>query len=49
MVQSNLQSVLNEAYFEIVCEEYGVEDPEALKKSIEARRFGEEQEKARTE
>ncbi len=34
IVDSRVQESLYKAYFDIVCREYGVKDPEALKKSI---------------
>lgn len=34
IVDSRVQESLYKAYFDIVCREYGVEDPEVLKKSI---------------
>jgi transposase-like protein len=34
VADSKVQEVLSRAYFEIVCEEYGVDDIEGLKKSI---------------
>lgn len=33
--------VLNQAYYEIVCEQMGVEDPERLKKKLDGKLFGE--------
>jgi transposase-like protein len=37
VADSKVQEVLARAYFEVVCEEFGVEDVEALKKSIAAK------------
>jgi transposase-like protein len=34
LVDSNVRSALDKAYFDIVCREHGVKDPAALKKSI---------------
>ena len=34
LAQMTVKSVLNEAYFEIVCEQHGVTDIEALKKKV---------------
>ena len=34
IVDSNVREALHKAYFDIVCREYGVKDPAALKKSI---------------
>ena len=34
VVDSKVQESLYKAYFDIVCQEHGVQDPEALKKSI---------------
>ena len=42
VADSKVQEVLSRAYFEIVCEEYGVEDIEGLKKSI-ARQLSDEE------
>lgn len=36
LVDSNVDGALHKAYFDIVCREYGVADPEALKKSFAA-------------
>jgi transposase-like protein len=46
VADSKVQEVLARAYFEIVCEEFGVEDVEALKKSIAAKLSAEEGESA---
>lgn len=35
LVDSKVQETVHKAYFEIVCEQTGVSDPEALKKSID--------------
>jgi transposase-like protein len=42
VVDSKVQEALHKAYFDIVCREYGVKDPVALKKSI-AEKLSEEQ------
>ena len=42
VADSKVQEVLARAYFEIVCEEFGVKDVEALKKSIGAKLSAEE-------
>lgn len=42
VADSKVQEVLSRAYFEIVCEQYGVKDVEALKKSIAAKLSAEE-------
>jgi transposase-like protein len=42
VADSKVQEVLSRAYFEIVCEQYGVEDIEGLKKSI-ARKLSDEE------
>ena len=34
VIDSKVQEALHKAYFDIVCREYGVKDPAALKKSI---------------
>jgi len=34
VADAKVQEVLHKAYFEIVCEKYGVTDPEALKKKL---------------
>ena len=41
IVDSNVREALHKAYFDIVCREYGVRDPEALKKSIAEKLSGE--------
>lgn len=33
--------VINQAYYEIVCERMGIEDPEGLKKRLDGKLFGE--------
>ena len=42
LVDSKVSESLHKAYFDIVCEKYGVKDPEALKKSIDRKLSGEE-------
>jgi transposase-like protein len=42
VADSKVQEVLSRAYFEIVCEKFGVQDVEALKKSIAAKLSAEE-------
>ncbi len=37
IVDSRVQESLHKAYFDVVCREYGVKDPEALKKNIAAK------------
>ena len=37
LVETQLESVTNRAYFNIVCRETGIEDPEAFKKSVDQR------------
>jgi len=40
VVDSKVQEALQKAYFDILCREYGVQDPEGLKKSIAERLSG---------
>ena len=40
VVDAKVQEVLHKAYFEIVCEKYGVTDPEELKKKLATRLLG---------
>lgn len=40
VADAKVQEVLHKAYFEIVCEKYGVTDPEALKKKLGTTLFG---------
>jgi len=42
VVDSKVQEALHKAYFDIVCDEYGVKDREALKKNIARKLSGEE-------
>jgi len=42
LVDSKVSESLHKAYFDIVCEKYGVKDPEELKKNIEQKLSGEE-------
>ena len=35
LVDSRVSVALNKAYFDIVCEKYGVKDPEELKRNID--------------
>lgn len=42
VVDSKVQEALHKAYFDIVCREYGVKDPAALKKSIASKLSGED-------
>jgi len=42
LVDSRVSEALNKAYFDIVCEKYGVKDPEGLKKNMEQKLSGEE-------
>ena len=37
LADTQVKSVLSEAYYQIVCEEHGVEDPEAFKKKLAAK------------
>ncbi len=37
LAATQVNAVLSEAYYQIVCEEHGVEDPEAFKKKLDAR------------
>ena len=41
VADAKVQEVLHKAYFEIVCEKYGVTDPEELKKKLGTRLLGE--------
>jgi hypothetical protein len=41
VVDSKVQEALHKAYFDIVCREYGVVDPAAVKKNIAAKLSGE--------
>lgn len=40
--ETKVSETLAKAYFETLCEKFGVKDPEALKKNIERKLFGEE-------
>ena len=37
LADSQVNAVLNEAYYQIVCEEHGIEDPEAFKKKLDTK------------
>jgi len=37
LASTQVKAVLNEAYYQIVCEEHGIEDPEAFKKKLDTR------------
>lgn len=41
VLDSKVQESLHKAYFDIVCEEYGVKDPEGVKKNIARKLSGE--------
>jgi transposase-like protein len=47
LADAKVQEVVHRAYFEIVCEKAGVTDPEALKKSIDERRWREDRDGGR--
>jgi transposase-like protein len=49
LVDSDIRSALDRAYFDIVCREHGVKDPAALKKSIAAKLSQERTETDRAE
>lgn len=38
LADTQVKAVLNEAYYQIVCEEHGIEDPEGFKKKLDTRR-----------
>lgn len=42
LADSKVKEVLGQAYFEIVCEEAGIKDPEALKKKLNKKLLDEE-------
>ena len=42
LVDSRVSEALNKAYFDLVCEKFGVKDPEELKKNLEQKLCGEE-------
>ena len=43
LADTKVKEVLNQAYFELICEEYGVEDTEKYKKKAEAKLSGEDE------
>jgi len=43
LADTSVKEVINQAYFEIICEDFGVSDPEKYKKKAEARLSGEEE------
>jgi transposase-like protein len=42
LADSKVREVLNQAYFEIVCEKFGITDLEGFKKKVDAKLFDEE-------
>ena len=38
LADTQVKAVLSEAYYQIVCEEHGIKDPEAFKKKLDTRR-----------
>lgn len=38
LAATQVENVLNKAYFHIVCEEHGIEDPEGYKKKLDGKR-----------
>lgn len=38
LADTQVKAVLNEAYYHVVCEEHGIQDPEAYKKKLDTRR-----------
>lgn len=41
LAEAKVHEVLNQAYFEMVCEKFGIEDVEAFKKKVDGKLFGE--------
>jgi transposase-like protein len=37
LAATQVKAVINEAYFQIVCEQHGIDDPEALKKKLDTK------------
>lgn len=37
LADTQVKAVLNEAYYQVVCEEHGVKDPEAFKKKLDTK------------
>ena len=42
LADSKVREVLNQAYFEMVCEKFGITDLEGFKKKVDAKLFDEE-------